>query len=38
MEVEKGIFEKKEEEYGVKKSKSRMEEKERRWRFWVNLE
>ena len=37
MEVGKGIFEKKEEEFGVEGSRSRMEKEKRRWRFWVNL-
>jgi len=36
MEVGKGIFENKEDEFEVERSRSRMKKEERRWRFWVN--
>jgi len=36
MEVGKGIFEKKDEEFEVEMSIFSMEEEERRWRFWIN--
>jgi len=38
MEVEKWIWDKKKEEFTVERTRARIEEEERRWRSWVNLE
>ena len=37
MGVGKGIFEKKKEEFEGERSRSRMKEEERGWKFWVNV-